>query len=191
MLFIDFDGVILDTEPLLFEEWRKNPNSNNLSTMEKIRYIQTSNWKKIINYSEIINDSIYYLKQLDSSTSSILTKVHSLENEANEKIIWLRSKGIKQNIILVPYVFKKADIVDAKNNILVDDCLKNLEEWENCGGIPIFFDMDNDNIDSWNQENKQGYQKVLTLESFCKKGKWFMWWSYSNTDILIYNIKYI
>ncbi len=169
MLFIDFDGVILDTEPLLFEEWRKNPNRHSLPEIEKIRYIQNSNWEHIINDSEVINDSIYYLKHLDSSTSFILTKIHSLENEAKEKVKWLREKGVKQDVILVPYYFKKSDIVDARGNILVDDCLKNLDEWNNCDGKSIFFDMDNDNIDSWHQPNKKGYQRVLSLSTFVKK----------------------
>ena len=48
MLCIDFDGVILDTELLLFEEWRKNPNRHSLPEIEKIKYIQNSDWKHII-----------------------------------------------------------------------------------------------------------------------------------------------
>ena len=38
MVYIDFDGVILDTEGLLFEEWRKNPNRHFLPESEKIKY---------------------------------------------------------------------------------------------------------------------------------------------------------
>ena len=48
MLYIDFDGVILDTEPLLFEEWRKNPNRHSLPESEKIKYLQKCNWNYII-----------------------------------------------------------------------------------------------------------------------------------------------
>ena len=33
----------------------------------------------------------------------------------------------------------KCDIVDCKNTILVDDYTRNLELWENKGGIPIKF----------------------------------------------------
>lgn len=166
MLCIDFDGVILDTEPLLFEEWRKNPNRHSLPEIEKIKYIQNSDWKHIIYDSRIINDSIYYLKQLNPSTSIVLTKIHSLENEAKEKVKWLREKGVRQDIILVPYYLNKTDMVDARDNTLVDDCLKNLDEWENCGGKSIFFDIDGDNIDSWHQPNVKGYQKILTLSPF-------------------------
>ena len=169
MIYIDFDGVILDTEPLLFEEWRKNPDRHLLPEIEKIKYIQNSNWNYILNNSQIINDSVYYLNQMDPKTSFILTKIHSSLNEGNEKVKWIRSKEIKQRIILVPYYQKKCDMVNAKGNILVDDCLKNLYEWEEYGGKPIFFDMDNDDYDSWQQPNVRGYQKVLSLSKFTDK----------------------
>ena len=163
MVYIDFDGVILDTEGVLFEEWRKNPNRYSLSENDKIKYIQKSDWSYIINNSEIINDSIYYLRQMDSKQSAILTKIHSSSNEGIAKIRWLRDKGIKQSIILVPYMVKKTDMVDACGNILIDDCLKNLDDWSNDNGIPIFFDVNNDDYDSWQQPNVKKYKKVLDL----------------------------
>ena len=94
MIYIDFDGVILDTEKLLFYEWRKNPNRHSLPESEKIKYIQKSDWSYIINNSKIINDSIYYLKQMDVKHSAILTKVHSLDNEGFAKVRWLRDNGV-------------------------------------------------------------------------------------------------
>ena len=98
MLYIDFDGVILDTEPLLFEEWRKNPNRHSLPESEKIKYLQKCNWNYIINNSPIINDSLYCLRQMDPSTSCVLTKVHSLENESVEKIIWYYNNTLLNTI---------------------------------------------------------------------------------------------
>lgn len=166
VLYIDFDGVILDTEGLLFEEWRKNSDRHKLSEMEKIRYIQNSDWDYIINNSDIINDSIYYLKHIDPSQSNILTKIHSLDNEGMAKIKWLRENGVKQNIILVPYMFKKTDVVDANGNVLIDDCLKNLDHWVNANGYPVFFDINDDGYDSWQQPNIKKYQKVLDLSKF-------------------------
>ena len=163
MVYIDFDGVILDTEGLLFEEWRKNPNRHNLTEIDKIKYIQKSDWNYIINNSEIINDSVYYLKQMDPRQSAILTKIHSSANEGISKIRWLRDKGVKQSIILVPYMAKKTDMVDACGNILIDDCLKNLDDWSYNNGIPIFFDINNDGYDSWQQPNVKKYKKVLDL----------------------------
>lgn len=166
MLYIDFDGVILDTEPLLFEEWRKNPNRHLLPESEKIKYIQNCNWNYIVNNSAVINDSVYYLKEMNPSASCILTKVHSLENESVEKIKWLRGKGVKQSVIIVPHYFKKTEMVDARGNVLVDDCLKNLDDWVQAGGIPIFFDGNDDDYDSWNQKNIKQYRKTLTLSMY-------------------------
>jgi len=166
MLYIDFDGVILDTDELLFEEWRKNPNRHSLPEIEKIKYIQNSDWNYIINNSEIINDSIYYLKQMDYNQSAILTKIHSLTNEGVAKIKWLKEKDVKQSIILVPFMVKKTDMVDACGNILIDDCLKNLDDWAINNGKPILFDINNDDYDSWQQPNVKKYQKVLDLSKF-------------------------
>lgn len=162
MIYIDFDGVILDTETLLFEEWRKNLERHLLPEIVKIKYIQNSNWNYIINNSNIINDSIYYLKQMNPTKSFILTKIHS-QKEGEEKVIWLRKNQVLQPVILVPYHLKKTDIAFSKDNILIDDCLKNLKEWKEAGGKPIFFDIDDDNYDSWQQPNKENYPKILNL----------------------------
>ena len=164
MRYIDFDGVILDTEDLLFEEWRKNPNRFSLPEEEKIKYIQRANWREILHNSNVINDAIYILKNMDIKDTVILTKVHSLINEAAEKIKYLRENNVKQQIIIVPYTLKKCEVVDAYGNILIDDSLKNLDEWELSGGYPMFFDKKETNIDPWNKYNENGYQRVLRID---------------------------
>ena len=165
--YIDFDGVILDTEIPLFEEWRKRPDHHERSEEEKIKYIQKADWEYILNNSEVINDAIYHLKNMDPSKSAILTKIHS-SNEGRQKKIWISSKQIKQPVILVPYYKKKTDVVDARGNRLCDDCLKNLREWVDAGGEPIFFDKDNDGYDSWHQPNVDNYTKIYKLSYFKK-----------------------
>ena len=168
MVYIDFDGVILDTEEQLFKEWRKNPNRHLLPSIEKIKYIQNEDWNYILNNSEVMNDSIYYLKEMDPNKSAILTKVHSLENEAFAKIEWIRKNDIKQNIFFVPYNKKKSDVVLAQDNILIDDCLKNLDEWVHNNGNGIFFDYNNDGYDSWDKPNIKSYPSINNLSKFTK-----------------------
>ncbi len=163
MRYIDFDGVILDTDSLLFEEWRKNPDRHLLSEKVKIEYIKRANWKYIVENSPIINDSIYILRNMDLNENAILTTVHSIENEAQEKILYLRKNGVKLQIIVVPYTIKKNDIVNARGNILIDDSLRNLKYWKNDSGYPMFFDKKEDNYDSWNKYNEDGYQRVLKI----------------------------
>lgn len=160
MIYIDFDGVILDTVKLMFEEW---DNCDKVEEMDRKKYFQNLNWKYILNNSSEINNSISYLKQMNSKKTCILTKINSLDNEGVAKVEWVRENNIKQNIILVPYTTSKADIVDAKGNILIDDCLKNLDEWEKNGGTGILFDINNDNYDSWNMPNEKGYKTISDL----------------------------
>lgn len=165
MRYIDFDGVIMDTDDLLFNDWRKHPERYNLPWDNKIRYIQRKNWIEILNKSEIINDSINILRNMDIDDTAILTKVYSLENEGVAKIDYLRNCGIKQDIILVPYNLKKTDIVKAQGNILVDDSLKNLSDWKIHGGYPMFFDRNENNIDNCGEYNHKKYQRVLRIDS--------------------------
>ena len=65
MIYIDFDGVILDTEDLMFEEWRKNPNRHSLSETDKIEYLKKVDWKCVLKKSKIINNSIKCLELMD------------------------------------------------------------------------------------------------------------------------------
>lgn len=165
MRYIDFDGVIMDTDDLLFNDWRKYPERYNLPWDNIVRYIQRKDWEEILNKSEIINDGINTLKNMDINTTAILAKVYSLENEGVAKINYLRNCGIKQDVILVPYNLEKTDIVKAQGNILVDDSLKNLSDWEMQGGYPMFFDKNENNIDSFGKYNHKKYQRVLRIDS--------------------------
>ncbi len=166
MIYIDFDGVILDTEEELFREWRKNPNRHLLPEKTKIDYIANADWDSILHNSKPLNNSLHYLSEMDDK-SVILTKIHSLA-EGTAKINWIKENGIKQNVTLVPYNVKKSDVVDAKGNILIDDCIKNLDEWEEKGGTGILFDANDDNYDSWNKPNIKPYRRVLTLSNIKK-----------------------
>ena len=163
MIYIDFDGVILDTEDVLFYDWRQNTDHKLLPTSEKIKYIQDIDWDYVLYNSLVIDNSIDYLKEMDPKKSFILTKVHSLDNEAEKKIKWLRLKGVKQSVIVVPYNLKKIDMVDPFGHILVDDSLKNLREWKSMGGKPIFFDINEDNIDPWEMCNIDNFKRIKSL----------------------------
>ena len=91
-----------------------------------------------------------------------------MENEGRAKLDWKKKNNIKQPMILVPYYCKKSEVVDPRGNILIDDCLRNLDDWIEQGGLGIFFDMDDDNYDSWQQPNIKQYKKVNNLKSIIK-----------------------
>ena len=158
-IYIDFDEVLFATEDLLFEEY-KILKSKGIK-VDKLKYMQNKNWEELLNKSEIINNAIEILKDLKEV--AILTKIHSMENEAVAKIRKLRSLGIYNEVILCPFPFKKSEIVYAKDNVLVDDTIHNLEDWEEKGGIPIFFNKNNSDIDGWDKVNTK-YPKIKSLE---------------------------
>jgi len=157
--YIDCDGVIFDSEIWLFDDEYRGLKIND--EFDKIKYIQAKDWNQVLSKSQVINDAINILKELKDF--AILTKVHSMENEGVAKIKFFRSLDIKNEIILVPYTLKKTDVVDPRGNILVDDTVHNLDDWKELGGIPIFFNKDNLDIDGWGKANNK-YPKIKSLE---------------------------
>lgn len=157
-IYVDFDGVILDTETHLFDEYHILKQSNkNLTGLE---YLQNFNWKKHIEESAEINNAIKILEELKLDIS-ILTKVCSLQ-EANAKIEFFKQLHFNKPIITVPIDSKKCDIVDARGNLLIDDTVHNLDDWTNAGGKAIYFNKDNMDVDPWNNTNTE-YQKIKSL----------------------------
>lgn len=157
-IYIDFDEVIFSTEDLLFERYKKLKAKG--IKVDKLNYLQTFDWEDLIERSSSIRDSIDVLRELKEA--SILTKVHSMENEAVAKIKKLRSLGIRNDVIICPFAFKKTDIVDPRGKVLVDDTVHNLDDWYQAGGIPIFFNKNNEDIDGWGKTNTK-YQKIKSL----------------------------
>jgi len=51
MIYVDFDGVIFESESLLFEGYRKLEVK---SESIKLKYIQNIDWNNILDNSEII-----------------------------------------------------------------------------------------------------------------------------------------
>ncbi len=161
MTYIDFDDVIMDTYQAVFGDYQKTDANGEF--IDDILHVKNKDWNKVLKESLIINNSIDIIKSLDINKVSILTRVHSLTNEGSNKIKFLRELGVKCPIILVPYDLKKIDIVPVEGNILIDDLLFNLDEWNEAGGISIFFNKNNDNKDGFGIENTK-YRKVNSLE---------------------------
>lgn len=140
-LYIDFDGVIMDTIPLLYNELEKN--GVKLGEEEQIRKVFGGfDFSSIIKDKNILNDSIECIHKLIESKRfeiSFLSHVNSLA-EGEVKIKYLR-KHFKDNItiIIVPKSISKPKMVHSEGAILVDDFSGNLKEWQEAGGISIRF----------------------------------------------------
>ncbi len=142
-LYIDFDGVVLDTIDVLYKEMEElKEHGVELETdEEKKNFFMHYNWGKLLNDNLIINDSINCIQKIidsDKFNINILTHVISL-NEAVEKINYIRKHFQDITIIPVPKQISKTKMIHTKDSILVDDYAGNLREWEKEGGIPVRF----------------------------------------------------
>ena len=143
-LYLDCDGVILDT----ITTSSKMLKEEGIHGEPAVRKFYSSiDWKKLIEVSGEINDSIQKIKELSKYFDlEILTHVNS-ENEKKVKMEYFAKElpGIK--VIAVPKPIMKADYVDPTNTILVDDFTSNLDYWKEKGGIPVKFSMSDKEYD--------------------------------------------
>lgn len=155
-LYIDFDGVVMDTIPLLYSALEAS-GANFADELERRRFFSTYDFSMIINDDNILNDSINCINKLIESNRfeiSFLTHVNSLP-EAVSKINYLREKFKNITIIITPKEISKTKMVHSEGAILVDDYSGNLKEWEETGGIAVRF--------SKNLESK-GYKVINKLD---------------------------
>lgn len=155
-IYIDFDGVIKDTDAII-DLKIKNENRH--------EFIKKYDWNLLLEESMEIANSIQNIKNSKYETY-LLSKISTLQ-EATAKIKYLRGNDVNINLHFVPTGVAKSDIVEAKGNILIDDKIANLEKWEENGGIPIFFNKDNNDIDIYNKINTK-YYKISSLEIITK-----------------------
>lgn len=142
-IYLDFDGVILDTEKILNEEYD--------GIVDRREFVKNYDWFKLMRDDIIINNSLDYIKE-STCDISLLSKISSM-CEGQAKIKYLREKDIFINIHLVPTLIDKNDVVNPKGNILIDDKIKNLDNWVKNGGTGIFFNKDLNNMDMYGNIN--------------------------------------
>lgn len=142
-LYIDFDGVVVDTIRVTYDMLdRLGIDRSDFEKMSEFYY--NLNWKQLLSLTPIINDSFNCIEKILRSNKfniSILTHVNSLD-EAIAKINYIRKYIKNITIIPVPREISKTKMIDAKDAILVDDYSGNLKEWEASGGISIQFSTD-------------------------------------------------
>ena len=159
-VYIDFDDVLVNTHATIMKLKDHNQTDK--------EYINSCNWEHLLNKVDVINDSLKYLKTTKLDVY-LLSKISTL-NEGIAKIKYLRKNNVDIDIHLVPNILRKDDIVCAKDNILIDDKIYNLDNWTSKGGIGIFFSQDNDDMDIYGRVNTKYYKiSDLSILSSVKK----------------------
>lgn len=140
-LYIDFDGVILDTLTPIYKLAKDLNLDYKTQTKEVGKLFSKIDWEELIEESIDLNDSVDAIKKLSKSGKfniSILTHVNSLK-EAKTKIKFLQGIISDLTIIIVPSGVPKTNMTQTKDAILVDDFSGNLKTWEEEGGIGVKF----------------------------------------------------
>lgn len=139
-LYIDFDGVILDTMTKSYKELEKEGIDK--KDQEKVmEFFRNTNWQKLIEETEEINDSINEIKKICASKKFnvyILTHINST-NEMVAKIKYLHKKLPQVTVVSVPKEIPKTEVVNPSAAILIDDYSGNIKEWQKKLGIGIKF----------------------------------------------------
>ncbi len=141
-LYIDFDGVIMDTINKTYQMMDEE-NIDKSDNEEVRKFYENIDWKRLLVEAGEINGAIEKVKKLNDSKKfnvSILTHVNSLD-EAIEKVKFIRKFYDDITVIPVPKAISKTKMVHTKDAILVDDYTSNLVEWKSEGGIGLKFSI--------------------------------------------------
>ena len=147
-LYIDFDGVILDTMTKSY----KVLEEKNIDIKDKekvIEFFKDLDWEKLIEETDVINDSINEIKKICASKKFnvyILTHINST-NEMIAKINYLHKNLPLVTIVSVPKQIPKTEVVNPSAAILIDDYSGNIKEWQKKLGIGIKFVKEKENGD--------------------------------------------
>ena len=136
-LYIDFDGVILDSQ-----ERFKQIMLDNTNLEDWINYLSSIEWYNFLRECKEIDESLTTIEKLQKyrNLKGIITRIHTF-NEGIEKANFLRENNIEIPIFYVlPEQSKSSVVVPNKNRVLVDDDIKNCFDWETNGGVALLLD---------------------------------------------------
>ena len=139
-LYIDFDGVIMNTIEIGYKKITDSGKEINEETCKEM--FSRLDWKDFLNKEcSQINNSIECIQRIIDSNMfniNILSHINSLE-EAIAKIQYIRKYFKDITFIPVPKPISKTKMVHTKDAILIDDFSGNLREWQKAGGIGVRF----------------------------------------------------
>ncbi len=142
-LYVDFDGVILDTINEAFSMMDELGLDHTNRREVDYFFTHSVDFEKLFNRSRIINDSVDKVKYLQACNEfqevCILTKLSGNYGEERVKRGFLHDNLSEIRVITLAYNLFKDCVVNAEGNILVDDEMRNITRWNNARGIGIHF----------------------------------------------------
>ncbi len=150
--FIDFDGVILDSEERMLERkynlgLHDHKNESEFDAYFEYTNLHPEEWEYILKEAKSINNSVEIIKELESlrKNIAILTKIHTLQEMKIKTEVLREDLKILCPVIFVPPGVKKHQVVIPNHQLLIDDSKKNIKRWIENEGIGLIFDSTIDN----------------------------------------------
>lgn len=162
IIYVDFDGILVDTWPTIEKNYRNIYYSDTIEEMKLRQMFQELDWKEVLYTSKKNKENIDIIRDNTKYKLKILTKINS-ENEKENKIKFLKKYGVGAEIITLYIDESKSTIVNPVGNVLIDDELKNIEEWEEKGGKGILYSKNDNNKDSDGKPNTK-YKEISSLK---------------------------
>lgn len=166
-IFIDLDGVILDSEKRMLERkydlgLRDHKNEEEFGQYFEYTNLHPEEWNYILKEAKPINNSVEIIKELESLKRkiAILTKIHTLQEMKVKMEVLRENQKITCPVIFVPPGVKKHQMIIPNTQLLVDDSPKNINSWIENGGVGLIFDPSIDH---------DTYEKVRSLEFLIKR----------------------
>ena len=165
--FIDFDGVILDSEERMLERkynlgLHDHKNESEFDTYFEYTNLHPEEWEYILKEAKSINNSVEIIKELENLKRkiAILTKIHTLQEMKIKTEVLRNDLKIQCPVIFVPPGVKKHQVIIPNNQLLIDDSKNNIKRWIENGGRGLIFDSTIDNDSD---------EKVKSLEFLMKR----------------------
>ena len=144
-LFVDMDGVLSDFDARYQSEFGKLPQEVR-DHKERGEYSRL--WNKFIDdqnfkslpYFDGAEELIEFINELTNVRVCILTSSGGFDRHRDvqeQKLFWLRSRGIKWPAIVVPGRRFKARFTDGQQTALIDDTFDVIQSFNNAGGLGI------------------------------------------------------
>jgi len=152
ILYCDCDGVIFNTIETAFQIMERK--GCDMSNPNEIDYYfrRIIDWREVFANSKIINNAIDKIRLLkDSDLFSdviILTKLSGNYYEEGLKRDIFRECLPDVKVITLQYGLTKALVVNPKGNVLIDDELRNCNNWKNYDGIAVLFDLEANDLEN-------------------------------------------
>lgn len=136
ILLSDFDGVYLDSQ----ERYQKAMKEET-SLEAWMKYLNSIDWPNFLEECEEMTGATETFKELQELKilRGFITQIHSFE-EGIEKSKFIRKKGLYVPVIYVlPDQPKSMVYMPNKKTIILEDKVKNVEDWVEKGGKAILY----------------------------------------------------